>query len=492
MLAAFLFSTAQTKQKTAAAKTSSTSAGGSGYTINVSVKPYRNQWLYLAYYYGSIKGLADSAWLDANSNGSFKGKTALPQGIYIVASPSKTILFEMLIGKKQQFSVAADTMNLDNSLVFTGSPDNQQFMDYTKFIAPRAKASEEARRAIAADSTMPADQKSAKENIIKKSMKEIDDYRAVFIKTHPNDMLSVLFKSMQEVQLPASMQNPKTRQDSLAQYRYGKEHYWDGVDFMDGRLVRTPIFENKLKNYLNNWVVPDADSIIYEFNWMIALGRNDPEMFKYLIGYFVDNYMYPKIMGQDKVFLHVYQRYIAGDKPVANWLNEKQIKTITERAYMIMANQLGTQAWDMVLPDTSGKNRTLYDVKADLTVVVFWDVHCGKCREEVPRLDTLYRTKWEKQNVKVYAVMVNEESMKDWNSFINEHAPGWIHVHQPKAMRDEEEKAGKPNFRQLYDMRSTPTLYLLDKDKRIVAKNIGVTDLDNLIAEKMKQQKAKG
>lgn len=466
--------------------------GSGGYDIKLSIKPYKNQWVYLAYYYGSIKGLADSAWLDAGSNGSFKGKTDLPQGIYIVASPSKTILFEMLLGNNQQFSITADTADIDNSLAFTGSSDNQQFMDYTKFISSRAKTIEETRRQMAADSTAPAESKAANQAIIDKNLEEIDSYRKSFITTSPDVILSVLFKSMQEVKLPETLQHPVTRKDSIAQYRYGKDYYWEGVDFMDGRLVRTPIFENKLKTYLNNWVVPDADSIIYEFNWMIALGRNDPEMFKYLIGYFVDNYMYPKIMGQDKVFLHVYQRYISGDKPQVDWLNEKQMKTITERAYMVMANQLGTQAWDMQLVDTSGKTRSLYKVEGEFTVVAFWDVHCGKCREEIPRIDTLYRTKWKKDNVKIYAVMVNEESIKEWPAFIKEHAGGWVHVHQTAAMRALEEKEGKPNFRQLYDMRSTPTLYLLDKDKRIIAKNIGVTDLDNVIQEKIKQQKAKG
>jgi thiol-disulfide isomerase/thioredoxin len=143
----------------------------------------------------------------------------------------------------------------------------------------------------------------------------------------------------------------------------------------------------------------------------------------------------------------------------------------------------------MELVDTSGKARSLYSVSADYTVVVFWDVHCGKCREEIPRMDTIYQNKWSKQNIKVYAVMVNEESAKEWPAFIREHAPGWFHVHQTAAMKAEEEKAGKPNFRQLYDMRSTPTLFLLDKDKRIVAKNIGLNDLDNLLEEKLKKTK---
>ena len=93
LLASFIYASGQTKKKPVP-KPAVPSANG--YDIKLSVKPYRNQWLYLAYYYGGIKGLADSAWLDVNSNGSFKGKAPLPQGIYIVASPSKTILFEML------------------------------------------------------------------------------------------------------------------------------------------------------------------------------------------------------------------------------------------------------------------------------------------------------------------------------------------------------------------------------------------------------------
>ena len=85
--------------------------------------------------------------------------------------------------------------------------------------------------------------------------------------------------------------------------------------------------------------------------------------------------------------------------------------------------------------------------------------------------------------------MVNEDAVKDWPAYINEHAKGWTHVHQTQALRDAEEKAGKPNFRQLYDMRSTPTLFLLDKDKKIIAKSLGLPDLDALITEKVKNAK---
>jgi len=459
-----------------------------GYKIDLQIKPFQNQWVYLAYYYGGIKGLADSAYLDVNSRGVFTGKVALNQGVYIMASPQKTILFEMLIPEDQVFGIFMDTLQPDQSLTYTGSEENNQFVGYTQYISPRAIAAENGRQAMETASD-PAEKLKLQKEVDQK-LQEINDYRKKLVQEHPESLLSLLFKTMQEVPLPANVQNPKTKADSLAQYRYAKDHYWDSFDFMDGRLVRTPIFENKLKTYLNNWVVPDSDSLIYEMNWMMALGRNDDEMSRYLISYFVDNYMYPKIMGQDKVFLHAYEKYIANENPATNWLNEKQRKAITDRAYMIMANQLGAPAYDMALVDTAGKMKKLYDVKSDYVVISFWDPHCGKCKEELPKLDSLYKAVWKKNNVQVYAVMVNEEAINDWVPTLQKNGKGWIHVHQTKVMRAEEEKAKQANFRQLYDMRSTPTLFLLDKDKRIIAKNLGLEDLNNVLEQKIKQAKS--
>jgi thiol-disulfide isomerase/thioredoxin len=458
----------------------------SGHKIEFTIKPYQNQWIYLAYYYGSIKALADSAYLDGNSKGVITGKEKLAQGIYIVASPSKSILFEMLVSDDQQFSVSMDTLNPDVSLVFNGSDENQRFTDYTKFISGKAMAIESARKEM--EEAQTEEKKKPLQKKIDDLNTEINNYRKGVVEKFPESLLAALFKSMQETPLPPEYQNPKTRADTLAQYRFGKDHYWDNIDFMDGRLVRTPIFDGKLKNYLNNWVVPDADSIIYEQNWMMALGRNDPEMSRYLISYFIDNYMYPKIMGHDKVFLHTYERYVANDNPITNWLNEKQRKTITERAYMVMANQLGAPAYDMALVDTVGKVKKLYDLKNDYIVVAFWDPNCGKCREELPKMDSLYNQWWKKSNIQVYSVMVNEEAVGEWKNLIKTTGKGWVHVHQTKEMRTEEEKAQLPNFRQLYDMRSTPTLFLLDKEKRIMAKNIGLEDLNNVLKQKLNQK----
>src|ERR1700760_1708514 len=68
----------------------------SGHAIRLHLKPYTGGKVYLGYYYGKIKALADSTELNAGSDGVFSGKDRLPGGVYFVVSPNRAILFELL------------------------------------------------------------------------------------------------------------------------------------------------------------------------------------------------------------------------------------------------------------------------------------------------------------------------------------------------------------------------------------------------------------
>ncbi|MCY7291643.1 MAG: TlpA family protein disulfide reductase, partial [Ferruginibacter sp.] len=170
-------------------------------------------------------------------------------------------------------------------------------------------------------------------------------------------------------------------------------------------------------------------------------------------------------------------------------LNDKQHEVITRRAFMVMANLIGEKAADMEFVNTSDKPASLYNVEADYTVVVFWDPTCGHCKEEIPRIDSIYRANWQKKNVKIYAVLSENEKLKaDWLSYIKEHnITDWINVYQTKESVETESKEQKPSYRQLYDVTLTPTLYLLDKEKRIVAKKLTLEQINELLEVKIKK-----
>lgn len=116
----------------------------------------------------------------------------------------------------------------------------------------------------------------------------------------------------------------------------------------------------------------------------------------------------------------------------------------------------------------------------------FWDPNCGHCKEELPRIDSIYRAKWKAKGVSVYSVNIYENEIAAWKQFLKEKniSKEWVQAYQTKAARDAEQKAGVPNYRQLYDIFKTPTLYLLDKDKRIMAKQLSIEQFDALIDAK--------
>ena len=458
----------------------------SGYNIPITLKPYKNAYIYLGYYYGKVKALADSALLDGNGKGVFSGKEPLPGGIYFVVSPRKEILFEILIDKQQQFSVTADSATLPNNIVFTGSSDNSLFHLYTRFTNQMGSDINKTNGEFSAA-------KNAKDSAkLKTRLKLLTDrmqlYRDSMIAKNPSSFLTALFQAMKEPVIPPAAKHPGGKYDSLYAYRYYKSHYWDGISFSDGRLVRTPFFEAKLEKYYKELVVPQPDSIKQEVDHMLLYSRSSPEMFKFLLVHFVQKYINPEYMGQDAVFVHLFEKYINTGQ--ADFFTQQYKDFMFKRAYSLMANLIGQPAANLEMVDTLDRPTTLYNVKSEFTVICFWDPTCSHCKEVVPKVDSIFKAKWKNEGVTVYGVMV--DGGKDlWKKFINDNKlSGWIHAYQLPSQQKEEEAAGKPNFRQLYDVYQTPILYLLDKDKHIIAKKLSYLQLNEVIDLKLKNKKS--
>lgn len=310
-------------------------------------------------------------------------------------------------------------------------------------------------------------------------------YRAEVVKKNPASTLSFLLKLLDEPEVPPASQHPGGKYDSAFAYHYYKSHYWDGVSFYDDRLLRTPIFENKLDKYFEQIVVPHPDSVIREIDYMLGFASVNEEMQKFFLLKFVNRYLTQKYMWEDKVFVHLYEKYFS--QKTYPWLNEKGMKTITDRAYSLYANILGNAASDIDLPDTAGKNISLYSLTSPYTVIVIWDPTCGHCKEVIPKVDSLYKNKWKTQGVKVYSLAKETEGNRnDWLKFIREyHLQDWVNVYYSKADDKARIDAGIPGYSQLYDVQSFPTLYLLDKDKHIIAKKLTFEQINEVLQQKI-------
>ncbi|MCF8340289.1 MAG: DUF5106 domain-containing protein [Chitinophagaceae bacterium] len=453
-----------------------------GYQINVTLKPFNKGYLFLAFYYGKKQMLVDSAAINANSQAIFKGKENLKPGIYLVAFPKKDGWFEMIIDKEQRFSVVADSADLINKISFTGSPDNNLFSQYQKFVGEAGREMNALQQKYnTATSKIDSSQWLAK--LVDKN-KSIQVFRETFAKTNPKHLLTSIFNVMAEPQIPKSLK------DSTAIYYYFKNHYWDKINLTDNRLIRTPIFEGKLNKYFDEIINQDPDTIKVAVDDILLGARANKDMFQYFLANFADKYVNPKYMGQDAVFVHLFQKYFVSGQ-ADEWMNEKYKKFIFDRGYSMMANIIGEKGADLTMVDINGKPTNLYGVQAPFTIVCFWDPTCSHCQAEVPKLDSLYQNSWKAKGIKMYGVMT-DGGLDKWKAFIKEHhLNDWIHVYQTPELKEKEAASGKPGFRQLYDVYQTPMIYVLDQEKHILAKKLSYDQLSDFLTYKLKNKEDK-
>ena len=452
-----------------------------GYEIKVTFKPFKNEYIYLGHYYGKQLPIIDSVKLNEKGEATFKGPKKLGGGIYLVGYPDRSRHFEVLLDKNQKFSIAADTANIQN-IVFTGSPENTAFKAYQAFMMQHGQQIDALGRQLQAS---PKDSVQLRQQIIDLNTK-IKKYRGDAIAKEPEGILAALLLAMREPEVPQN--HPAAAKDSMFAYKYYKAHYWDGVNFYDERLVRTPFFEPKLQRYFDQLVYPSADSVNKEINYMLGYASINEEMQRFLLLHFANRYLNQKYMWEDAVFVNLYEKYFANK--TYPWLTEEGKKVITNRAYSLMANITGGAAADIELPDTKGAKKNLYNVQAPYTLVAIWDPTCGHCKEVLPKLDSLYQKKWKAQGLKLYAMAKETDGNKEgWLSFIADHKlQEWTHVYYSKDADKARVASGVPGYSQLYDVQSFPTLYLLDADKRIIAKKVTEAQIEEILEHRKTNQ----
>jgi len=446
---------------------------GGGYELRFKIAGLRDSMVYLANYYGDKQYLKDSAFADASGNVVFKGSEPLPGGIYLFVFPNKTY-FELLIDKEQQFTMECTFTESVNTMKVKGSTDNSLFYEYLKFIQGCSKDVEplKAERKNLQDqnkSTAEVDEK------IKAIDKKVGDYKKKFIGEHPGSMVAAIFKASEDPEVPELPMKSDGTRDSAFAFFYYREHYFDNFDLADERLLRSPVYHSKVNFYLKNLMIQIPDSIIPYADMLVRKASGNKETFKYMIWFLTNTYETSNIMGMDAVFVHLVKNYYTKEK--AYWVDDATLFKIQERGRILDPILIGKKVKNLILQDSLENYQALYNVNADYTILYFWDPDCGHCKKATPKVKAYY-DKVRNKGVQVFAVCTEVE-MEKWKSFIREHNLDWINVADAKL---------KNNFRQEFDILTTPQIFILDKDKKIIAKKIDEDNMEKILDRELEQR----
>lgn len=441
-----------------------------GYKIVVKIKNSVDSMLILGHYYGEYQYVDDTARYEKDGTYVFTGDKDLPAGVYFIVLQNKKH-FEFVINKEQFFSIESDTTELLKNMKFKNSPENTRFYEYLNYVAVFQKDIEPYQEGY----------KRSKENDINDSInffkekisfidEKVKNYKINYIEKNKDDLMSKVFLASKDIELPDAPLNENGSKDSLFLYYYYKNHFFDNIDFSDDRLLRSPVFHGKLKQYISSVVSQHPDSLMAECDMLVNKARANKEVLKYVIWYLTYYYETSKIMGYDAIFVHMVENYYMTKE--AYWVNEKVLENITKRAMSLKPVLIGKKVSNLIMPDSSGRRMySLYDIKAKYIILYFWDPDCGHCRTQTPALGKFYDENKSK-GVEVFAININNSRAKEWMKSVKTYNLKFINVWDPQ---------NQTNFRKTFDVFSSPVLFVLDSDFKIIGKKLSVEQLPNFI-----------
>ncbi len=442
------------------------------YEIEVQVDGVSDTIMMLGHHFGEKKFVLDTVQADSKGFAVFRGDEALDPGIYIVVLPSmKNAYFELLVDDDQKFSLSTTTESFVDDMKVKGSKTNVAFNEYQRRMG---EFQYEVNLYQGRLKSLPADADSVE--IYKEKLRNLSQVRIDFMKEIVEENKDNLFgKIINSIIDPEIPEPPKDEDgnilDSTFQYRYYKAHYFDNIDLTEPGLLRTPILKAKVDYFIRNLLPPVADSIIPEVNKIIEATKPNEDMFRFMTSHLLNYFETSKIMGMDKVFVALAERwYLTGE---AFWANDELIHKIDSVVRRKTPNMIGGVAPDIAkVPTYHEEFASLHAINAEYTILVFYEPNCGHCRKTVPKLHTVYKDTLKADDVEVFAVYTQVDK-EEWAEFIEEHdLDDWVNVYDPY---------GFSNFRNNYDIYSTPVIYILDKDKKIVAKRIDVDYITRFI-----------
>ena len=473
------------------------------YDIKINLKNCKDTLAYLTFYQFDKNMIVDTCTQIKNGKIVFNGKKKLNKGIYSLISQGKSIYFDFFIDdQNQKLDITSDAIsNYRSTLKCSNSKIENDFFEYIQFFETQKNDFDshllKTKGMNKKDST---DFVSSKQKLINQN---IESYEKDFISKNKGTFISDALNLKIEKYLKDIPKASNGRPDSIAVYGYYKKHYWDGVDFKEDGLIRTPFFASRLNRYFESVVPRHPDSVSVEIDRIMKQSIEGSIMYKLLLSHFVSTYETSKIMGFDKVFVHVVDAYFKTGKANDLYNDDNIIKNIIARADILRPLLLGEIAPELPMIPMESHDKIakmgfenaktseeltklfyannqeiektflkLHSIKAKYVLLVFWDVDCGHCLVEIPKLINVYHELL-KENIdlKVFSVYTLQDFDK-YQKYIVEKKLDWINVYDGVHFN---------NLKDKYDIYSTPVIYILDKDKRIKAKRIDVEQIKSII-----------
>ena len=423
-----------------------------GYDIKLKPAGAELQKVRLAYYYEDKQYLVTDSAPSEKGYYVFRGKDALPAGIYSVILEKSAQTFDILIDSdNQNFILKFDARDPQATMKVSGSDINDEFFNYQRRMTKLVMRQHEL------DTAKKYERDSSKIEQIDVQLSEIDrkyeqawrDEASQFSGTILSDMLSCLNATT----FPG---------DSMFHY----------VNFAQPGLLRTPFFYKVIRAHIARHIEDGAHEIMRQSDRIINMSKPNKDVCNYVSWYLLNFYRTFYKIGMNEVFVHIADKYYLSNP--ANY-SQELIQMVENQCDIFRSSMVGYNAHNFSARRVGTDDTiSVFDYAGSKPILLmFWANGCGHC-DSAENAIKFYYDKLVTKGYQVFTMCNDDFSYEGIKNNSERKNFTWIDLCDTKNMS---------RFREYYYVVSTPIMYLIDNKRRIAGKMIGEDHITNALQQ---------
>ncbi len=442
------------------------------YNVNFTLDNYDSDTLIIGYYYANRQLVKDTLYSQDQKHFAWTGEEELHEGTYMaLTTPRKDFIQFFVEEPYPNYEVRLDgkTMEIKS---FTGSRDNQLFNEYIAFLNQKRPEVEGLKKELES-----AKDKAKIQAKIDAVDEQVFNEQARYTTEYAETFTAKTIKASMNIDYPEPPPGLSDRELEIYKYEQYRSHYFDHVDLGDSTLIYTPFLYNRVDYYINKLTIQMPDSIIVTIDDVLSKMHPESQMYRYVLSNFYNTYAKSKIVGMDAVVVHLVDAYYSAGK--APWIEEDLLAKMEDNAKKLKPTLIGKTGRDIQVELEDGTPIKLSEIDAEYLVLLFWAPDCGHCKKSMPDI-IKFEEDFRDKNIKLVSVCTKYQDKVPscWESVKEKGMENFINCVDP---------LGKSRFKSWYDVRSTPKIFILDKDLKIIIKGIGAEQLGGVMEEIMEK-----
>ncbi len=439
------------------------------YEITLKINGGRDTLMYLGHYYAKGNSVVDTASINKKGQFVFTSYTkTLAPGLYFFANPKGTYVEFVIYNEKPFFNFETEQKDWTSNMRVKGSAQNEFFYAFHRID-------------IEVDMDLAAKKlkldSAAFESYKWKQLRKLDTVKMDFINKDPSMFLSKMMLATKDEEPPLVDGNGDTM--TLDQRRlYFIDHYFDKIPLDDNAIIRTPkkVFYDRVMDFFDKYLkYASPQTIISYLDPVLDRAKAAPDVFSYLVMAMMQKYLQSPVAVYDEIYVHIAKKYY--DSEDNFWASPSSIDKEMQRVNKWDRLLVGREAPELILYDTLRVPHSLHAMPNKWKLLVFWSPNCGHCQHIIPTVYKIFEQYREQYDIGAFTILSDpdDKTRKEWKEFMAKHgmtSPAWLSLDGGEANVD---------WHAVYDIQTTPQIYLIDENNIIQAKKLGENSLEGIL-----------